>query len=412
MNARLAIACLAFGQTIVWAGMYYLFPALLLRWEDAEGWSKTTLTAAFAGALVMSGIFAPLAGRIIDKGRGAELMAGTTLLGAVMLSLLPMADSIWVFAGIWLVIGMVLACTLYEPCFAIITRTRGADARRAITMVTLVAGFAGTVSFPINHAVAEAFGWQAAVLTFAGLVAFVGAPLLWLGGHHLEQEHRRHSRELEAGHAGHAAADNIRTLVQVVRQPVFLALAIAFSLLWLNHSMVLNHLLPILEDREIHKDVAVFAASMIGPMQVAGRLAMMAVEKHLTTFSITSAGFLGVFAAAVCLYFSDLSPTLLVPFVILHGSCYGIMSIMRPVSTRDILGSRNFGAISGALALPVQITAALAPFLGSVLWQIGGYDLALLVALCTGILGFVGFRASVFLSRRDRIRQQSKALQD
>lgn len=412
MNARLAIACLAFGQTIVWAGMYYLFPALLLRWEDAEGWSKTTLTAAFAGALVMSGLFAPLAGRVIDRGRGAELMAGTTLLGAVMLSLLPMAGSIWVFAGMWLVIGMVLACTLYEPCFAIITRTRGAEARRSITMVTLVAGFAGTVSFPINHAVAEAFGWQAAVLTFAALVAFVGAPLLWLGGHHLEQEHRLRSRELEAGHAGHAAADNIRTLVHVVRQPMFVALAIAFSLLWMNHSMVLNHLLPILEDREIHKDVAVFAASMIGPMQVAGRLAMMAVEKHVSAFTITSAGFVGVVGASTCLYFSDYSTTLLVPFVILHGSCYGIMSIMRPVSTREILGSRNFGAISGALALPVQITAALAPFLGSVLWQIGGYDLALLTVLCCGLIGLAGFRTSVSLSRRDRLRQEGKALQD
>ena len=411
MNTRLAVLCLALGQTIVWAGMYYLFPALLLRWEEAEGWSKTTLTAAFAGALVMSGLFAPLAGRIIDRGRGAELMAGATLLGAVMLSLLPMAESIWTFTGLWLVIGIVQACTLYEPCFAIITRTRGSDARRAITMVTLVAGLAGTVSFPINHAVAEAFGWQAAVLTFAGLVAFAGAPLLWLGGHYLEQDFRRHSRSLEATHAGHAAVDNIRTLIHVVRQPVFLALAVAFSLLWLNHSMVLNHLLPILEDRDIHKDVAVFAASMIGPMQVAGRLAMMAAERHLSAFTITSAGFIGVLAAAVCLYCSDHSTTLLVPFVILHGSCYGIMSIMRPVSTREILGSRNFGAISGALALPVQITAALAPFLGSVLWQIGGYDLALLITLGTGLVGLAGFRISVALSR-NRVREQGKALQD
>lgn len=411
MNTRLAIACLAFGQTIVWAGMYYLFPALLLRWEEAEGWSKTTLTAAFAGALVMSGLFAPLAGRIIDKGRGAELMAGAALVGAVMLSLLPMAGSLWVFAGIWLVLGMVLACTLYEPCFAIITRTRGTEARRAITMVTLVAGFAGTVSFPINHAVAEAFGWQAAVLTFAGLIAFVGAPLLWLGGRHLEQEHRRRVGEAGSTHAAHAAADNLRTLGQVVRQPVFLALAGAFSLLWLNHSMVLNHLLPILEDREINKDVAVFAASMIGPMQVAGRLAMMAAEKHVSAFTITTAGFAGVIGASACLFFSDHTTALLVPFVILHGSCYGIMSIMRPVSTREILGSRNFGAISGALALPVQITAATAPFLGSILWQVGGYDLALLAVLCCGLTGLAAFRVSVVLSRRDRIRQQGKALQ-
>lgn len=412
MNARLAVFYLALGQTIVWAGMYYLFPALLLRWEEAEGWSKTVLTAAFAGALVMSGLFAPLAGRIIDKGRGPELMAGASLLGAVMLTLLPMAESIWVFAAIWLVIGAVLACTLYEPCFAIITRTKGADARRAITMVTLVAGFAGTVSFPINHAVAEAFGWQTAVLTFAALVAFLGAPLLWLGGRQMEQDYRRRAHDIDAQHAGHAAADRFRTLGHVVRQPVFLALALAFSLLWLNHSMVLNHLLPILEDREIHKDVAVFAASMIGPMQVAGRLAMMAVEKHITAFTITTAGFAGVVGASACLYFSDYSTTLLVPFVILHGSCYGIMSIMRPVSTREILGSRNFGAISGALALPVQIAAALAPFLGAVLWQIGGYDLALLTVFCIGVIGLFSFRLSVVLSRRDRLRQQGKALQD
>lgn len=412
MNPRLAVLFLALGQTIVWAGMYYLFPALLLRWEEAEGWSKTTLTAAFAGALVMSGLFAPLAGRIIDKGRGAELMAGASLLGAVMLSLLPMTGSIWVFAGLWLVIGIVLACTLYEPCFAIITRTRGAEARRAITMVTLVAGFAGTVSFPINHAVAEAWGWQAAVLTFAGLVAFVGAPLLWLGGRFMEKEYRRHARDIDAQHAGHHTADKFRTLGHVVRQPVFVALAAAFSLLWLNHSLVLNHLLPILEDREIHKDVAVFAASMIGPMQVAGRLAMMAVEKHVSAFTITSAGFFGVVAASACLFLSDYSPTLLVPFVILHGSCYGIMSIMRPVSTREILGSRNFGAISGALALPVQVIAALAPFLGSVLWQIGGYDLALLVVLFCGLAGLFAFRASVSLSRRLRAGQEGKALQD
>lgn len=400
MNARLAVLCLAFGQTIVWAGMYYLFPALLLRWEEAEGWSKTTLTAAFAGALVMSGLIAPFAGRIIDKGRGPEMMAGMSLLGAAMLAALPLAGSIWTFAGIWLVLGVVLACTLYEPCFAIITRTRGSDARRAITLVTLVAGLAGTVSFPINHAVAEAFDWQAAVLTFAGLVAFLGAPLLWLGGHYMERDYQRQAGTAETDHSGHAAVDNLRTLGKVVRQPVFVVLAMAFSLLWLNHSLVLNHLLPILEDREVHKDVAVFAASMIGPMQVAGRLAMMAAERKLSTFTITSAGFIGVVAASVCLYFSDQSPTLLVPFVILHGSCYGIMSILRPVSTRDLLGSRNFGAISGAQALPVQITAALAPFLGSLLWQVGGYDLALLSVIAVGASGLLCFRLSVLLSGR------------
>ncbi len=398
MTNRIAITCLAFGQTIIWAGIYYSFPALLLRWEAAEGWSKTTLTAAFAGALVMSGLFAPVAGRLIDRGHGPALMAGMSLLGAVLMGLLPLAESVWTFAGLWLCIGVVQACTLYEPCFAIITRTRGKDSRRAITLVTLVAGLAGTLSFPLNHAVAEAFGWQAAVLTFAGLIAFAATPLLWFGSAFLEREFRKERAvERSAATAGVFSAGSVRSLSSVVRHPAFLALAFAFSLLWLNHSLVLNHLLPILSDRDIHQDVAVFAASMIGPMQVAGRLAMMAAERRLSSNAITSAGFIGVFCASACLYFSDISPTLLVPFVVLHGSCYGIMSIMRPVSTRDILGERDFGAISGALALPVQVIAATAPFLGSMLWHIGGYDLAILTVFAAGIVGLLCFRAAVML---------------
>ena len=54
MTPRLAIYCLAVAQTVIWAGIFYSFPALLLRWEDALPFSKTALTGAFTAAVAAS----------------------------------------------------------------------------------------------------------------------------------------------------------------------------------------------------------------------------------------------------------------------------------------------------------------------------------------------------------------------
>ena len=64
------IASLAIAETLVWAGYYYSFPAMLLFWESDLGWSRTELTFAFTASLIVSAILAPVSGRLIDRGRG------------------------------------------------------------------------------------------------------------------------------------------------------------------------------------------------------------------------------------------------------------------------------------------------------------------------------------------------------
>ncbi|MEX2408583.1 MAG: MFS transporter [Rhodovibrionaceae bacterium] len=390
MTPRRAILCLALGETIVWAGLYYLFPALLPRWEAFEGWPKTTLTAAFAGAVIMSAVFSPLAGRLIDRGYGPQTIAGAAVLGAVLVALLPLAASPWMFAAIWLGIGVAMSACLYEPCFSLITRTRGKEARRGITLVTLVAGFAGTLSFPVNHAVSEAVNWQAATLTFAVLIAGVAAPLLWFGSRALERQWQEGADA--AASAAAVERKHARPAGYILRHPAFWFLALGFALLAVNHGMVLNHLLPILHDRGTHPDTAVLAASMIGPMQEAGRLAMMAAERHVSSRGITTACFLAVIVATLCLVGAAAVPGLLVAFVILQGSGYGVTSIMKPVAIREILGDRDFGVVNGAMAVPYLIGFALAPFFGSLLWELGGYEFALLVVAGLSTLGLIGYR--------------------
>ena len=129
------------------------------------------------------------------------------------------------------------------------------------------------------------------------------------------------------------------------------------------------------------------AASFIGPMQVAGRLAMMAAERHVTTNEITIACFVVVGISILLLLNTATAPTLLVGFVILFGAGHGVVSIIRPLIARDILGENNFGAKFGAMALLYLVGSASAPYLGSLVWGIGGYDLVLPLLIALVMVG-------------------------
>ena len=396
MTARRAIIFLAIGETIYWAGLYYIFAALLVQWEAAEPWPKTQITMAFTGAILMAAIFAPIAGRQIDRGNGPKVLTFAALIGAALVALLPFANSVWMFGAIWLGVGACLGGCLYETCFSLITRTRGDNARRDITLVTLFAGLAGTLSFPLSNAISNAYGWHAAIWTMAGLVAFVGVPLVWHATSFLEKEYQKENaaRDDETKET-HSSTFDIR---RVLSKPAFWFIAIGFAMLGCNHGVIINHILPILTDRGLTGDAAVLAASMIGPMQVAGRLAMIAAERRVSSHAITSACFIGVACAGAALYFSAVVPALVVAFVILQGSGYGVTSIMRPVITKEILGTQNFGAISGAVAVPYLLAWAAAPVAGSLLWEAGGYDLAIIVVIVSALTGLLFYRAAVHYS--------------
>ena len=381
-----AVWQLAIAQTIVWAGLFYSFPALILRWETDFDWTKAELSGAVALSIGLSAVFSPLAGRLIDRGLGPHVLAGGALAGGLCIVLVGAVQSLWQFYLLWCLIGVATAFCLYDACFALVVRAEGTAARRPITLITLVAGFAGTLSFPLAHGMAEAFGWRMSCLAYAALIFLIGLPLMWQGARRLEAAVEP-DIDLEsdggAAGAGHAG--------RFLRRPAFWLLAVGFALLGLNHSTILNHLLPLLDERGIPSGMAVFAASMIGPMQVAGRLAMMAVERHVSNRGITMACFCSVALATLALFTASLVPMLLVPFVILQGAGHGVTSIMKPLVIGDILGRANFGAISGSQALIFKLTVAAAPFVGALLWQAGDYDLVLSVMLAAAVAGLLLF---------------------
>ena len=151
---------LGIGEMLVWAAIFYVFPAMLLRWSDHFGWSIAEISVAFTLALASSAIAGIAAGRIIDKGHSRILFTLSVCAGALFISVIPYVGSILAFYCIWVLIGIAMAGCLYEPCFSYITRTYKNNSKNAIVFITLQAGFASSVSYSVSTILSDAIGWD------------------------------------------------------------------------------------------------------------------------------------------------------------------------------------------------------------------------------------------------------------
>ena len=390
---RRVIWSFAIAETIIWAAFYYSFPALLPEWERSFGWTKADLSLAFTSGLIVCALLAPTVGKLIDRGYSLLVYFGSTILGIASLLLLSTVHDYWQFYTVWLCIGTAMSGSLYEPCFAIITRITGKDSKWAITRITLLAGLAGTVSFPSAHALTELFGWRTALQVFAAAVAAISLPLIWFGCKHA-------SKQLAAVNpiSRGRKSPTRSTLIS----PLFWLLAIAFTAINITHGMLLTHLLPILDDRGVTASTAVLVAAMIGPMQVTGRIAMMGAERRISTYGIAISCFLIMICAGSLLLFSNGALALIFTFVILYGAAYGVTTIVRPVITADVFGRESFGAISGMLALPFMFGTALSPTIAALIWSAGGYDMVIMTALGVALFGLIALLAVRFAPKHSQ----------
>ncbi|MEC9347172.1 MAG: MFS transporter [Pseudomonadota bacterium] len=389
---RGAVLLLAIAQTVVWAGLYYSFAGLLARWEADLGWSKTELSAALTFALFASAAAAPFVGRLIDRGHGRTVLTFGAVVGAALLVLLSMVSTQWEFMVVWVLIGCAMATTLYEPCFAFLTHHFAMEAKKPITLVSLVAGFAGTLSFPTAFAIAEWAGWRMSLIVFAAMILLITVPLTWIATGRVAVAMPHQPAAPLPGRSAKAT--------DVLRGPVFWLIALAYASVAMNHGVIITHLMPLLAERGLEPETVVLAASMIGPMQVAGRLAMIAAERHVPIIWITAAAFASMAVAALALLGTVTQPVLIVAFVVLQGAGVGINSITRPVVTAMLLGRANFGAISGMLGTVNLSAFACSPLVAAWIWQLGGYQVVITCCFVLAVIATLAIPAASAVSRR------------
>lgn len=390
--ARGPVYGLALGQTLTYAGVYYAFPAILPDLLAETGWTAGQLAAGpTLGFLVMAAL-TPFTGRWVDRGWGGEMLSYMPILAALGVAALGFAPTIGWWLAIWAVLGLAQAACLYETCFAFLTRRLGEEARLAITRVTLVAGFSGSLTFPLGDLLARQFGGQGALIGFSLLILFGAVPVnIWAV---------RALRRMERAEAPRRHPPEPGALRVALRRPAFWAISAIFGLIWLNHGVLLTFILMLFQDRGASAGMATLAAACIGPAQVGGRAVLLAFSARISNARASLWSLGSVLAAGAVLWAAGWLPALIFVFAMLQGAGAGLLSNLRPMLVADLLGRRGFGTISGAVAVTPILASAAAPSFGAALLGYGGPGLIYGACLAMAALGLtIGLG---LLSRRDR----------
>lgn len=377
-----AVWMLAVGQTLGYACFFYVFAALVLTWQQETGWGGAVLAFGPTLAVAVSAVMAPLVGRGIDLGHGTALMTGGAVIGALGLCVMAVAPVAGVYLLAWALLGAAQAMCLYECCFALLVRRFGTVARASITRVTLVAGFASTLAFPAGAWLAQVMGWRGAVLVAAAVALCVIAPLHYLGARALTASGQTQARQ------DAVVAPQRRAALLV--KPAFWALAGIFSLINLNHWMLMSFLRPVLAEAGLAVGPAIFAASMVGPAQVVGRLALLGAGERMATMLATTLTLIGLVVAPFALWFAGFGAAPALIFAVIQGASVGVLTILRPMLTAEVLGQSSYGMIAGTLSIPTLAATAVAPTLGAVLMAQGGSALLIGVAGSCAVAALIG----------------------
>ena len=144
------VAALGTTQTIAWASSYYMPAILGAPIASALHLPRSVFFGLFSGALLLSAVVGPTVGRLIDRHGGRHMLAASNLFIAAGLLILAAAHSLAGLVIAWTALGVGIGMGLYDPAFATLTWLYGRDARSSITGITLIAGFASTIGWPLT----------------------------------------------------------------------------------------------------------------------------------------------------------------------------------------------------------------------------------------------------------------------
>ena len=382
------VAALGVTQVVSWGSLYYAFAVVMEPVRRELGASAPATVGAYALALLVSGLAAAPVGRHIDR-RGARLaMTAGSLLAALLLAAFSQVASLPALYAVWAGLGAAMGLTLYEPAFASLALVFRADLRKAITALTLAGGFASTVFWPLTQWLATALGWREAVLVLAAINLAVCVPL-----HAFFVPAAGRPAGAPAG-----AADDPEGRARLLRDPRFRWLAFAFTANMLAFSAMGLHLLAMLGEQGFEPGTAAVLAALVGPMQVAGRVAEFAFAHRLSASRVGEIALAAFPVSILVLAFAGGSAWAVVAFAILYGSSNGVMTIVRGTVPAEIWGREGYGGLTGLMATPVLLARAAGPFAAAgILVLAGGY---LAVSLALAVVGLVSWGAFWMAVRR------------
>jgi MFS family permease len=356
------VAALGFTETISWGVLNYAFTVYLAPMEAELRWSRGDMTGAFSLALLLAGLAAVPVGRWLDRHGPRLLMTVGSIAGPLLVLAWSRVVDLAHFYLIWAGIGLAMSATLYDPAFATVASWFERHRVRALTAVTLMAGFASTIFIPLAGWLVQVQGWRDSLVTLAIILA-VGT----IAPHALLLRRRPEDLGLHPDGAASAHERSSRRTAepelrvgQAVRHVSFRWLAAAYWLSTLATIAIGVHMVVYLGDRGYDVTFAAGLTGLIGAMQVLARLFLAPVSERLSPRMVSALTLALQPLALLVLLLVRSTPGVLV-FVALFGAARGASTVTRPMLLAHLYGRAEYASIAGVLQFALSIAQAIGP---------------------------------------------------
>ncbi len=351
-------------QILSWGGSFYLL-AVMARPIIAEThWSQQWVYGALSISILISGLLAPLTGRLIAAGHGRRLLAGSGIVMAAGLVMMGFAHHYALFFLAWCVIGIGMAMGLYDALFSVLGTLYGGQARSMITGITLISGFCTSLVWPGTAGLIHLFGWRDACYLCALLLLISVIPIYLYA--------------LPATSAAERAARPATiTRSSSLTPQLFWLLCAIFTLASVIMTAMSLQLITLLQASGYSLAAALGISAILGPCQVGSRLVDIAFRRGHPIWT----AFFSVALVAIGIIVLAIWPGMALLSMLLYGAGNGLRAIVRGTLPLAMVPPEEYALVVGRMARPALIGQALTPVIGGYVFDRAGAS-ATLWLLC------------------------------
>lgn len=357
--------------------------------EREFGWPRAQITAGLIGYSIITIIFAPMAGMLIDRFGSRRVGIPGMILFCSALALFSAAThTVWIWWGYWLVIAFV--ATLIKPALWAKAIAGRFEAQRGLALSVMLcgSGVSSTIVPPIAEVLSQQFDWRGAYIGMACVAAVVILPLMFL-----------FLREGEPGDNTRRAERRLQQGLSFKRSVVsweFARLGLTAILLTAATLGLIINFVPITTSLGLPRPTAIATGTAIGIASIVGRLISGFMLDRWSGPAIGAISCILPIGGVLMLLWGGSEWPWALAAGVAFGLALGAESDILAYLTTRYFGLANYAAIFGLVTGLIALGQGIGPTLGGAVYDLtGGYTVFLwcimpvfvLAASCVGTLG-------------------------
>ena len=370
------IYLIGISVTFCYSSYAYLFSTLLQTWETELNVSRNKLTFAYSLGLMIHGLLLPYLGKLVDRNYSFIMMWLSPLLLGFSVINLAFVNTYYEFIIAWVLVSATAGGCLYTMIFSVLTINLKKDIKNSIAIITLIAGLASTYTYPTATYLTESFNWRTTVLIFGIVNILISAPANYFGFKTIIHQEKNFNPNT-----------NTEKQENIFYNLKFWLLCFPLFVFGFNAGAIITHIIPMMQEKNLSLTMAVLIASLFGPGQIIGRILIMTYGRNKSNIGLFVLCFYSSLIGIIFLYFINFSFYLAFLFILFNSAAFGSMAILKPLVQNDIFGKMNFGKIHGILAICFMSGSIAGPWIGSLIWSVGGYNLLIILFFILAICG-------------------------